>query len=61
VPDYPEKPIRPGEEGNIKVTFNSAGKHGFQNKNIVIVANTQPNATVLKIKAQVVMAGSKNN
>jgi hypothetical protein len=42
----------------IKVSFNSAGKRGFQSKNIVIVANTQPNSTTVKIKAQVVGPGS---
>ncbi len=59
VPEYPKTPIRPGGKGFIKVTFNSAGKHGYQTKNIVIVANTQPNVTQLKIKAQVVAAGKQ--
>jgi hypothetical protein len=59
VPSFPKTPIRPGEAGSIKVTFNSAGKRGFQNKNIVIVANTQPNTFVLRIKAEVTMAGSQ--
>lgn len=60
VPEWPRQAIKPGEGGIIKVTFNSAGKHGFQNKNVMIVANTQPNATPLKIKAQVITAGSQN-
>jgi hypothetical protein len=55
VPSYPKTPIHPGQEATIKVTFNSAGKHGFQNKNIVIVANTQPNTLILRIKAEVTM------
>jgi hypothetical protein len=60
VPSYPKTPIRPGDEGIIKVTFNSAGKRGFQTKNIVVVANTQPNTIPIKIKAQVVNpAGEK--
>jgi hypothetical protein len=54
VPSYPKTPIRPGEKGTIKVAFNSNGKRGFQNKNIVVVSNTQPNTTVIRIKAQVV-------
>jgi hypothetical protein len=56
VPSYPKTPIHPRQEGTIKVSFNSAGKHGFQNKNIVIIANTQPNTLILRIKAEVTMA-----
>jgi hypothetical protein len=59
VPSYPKVPIHPGQEGAIKVSFNSAGKRGFQNKNIVIVANTQPNTLILRIKAEVTMSGSQ--
>ncbi|MFZ4520390.1 MAG: DUF1573 domain-containing protein [Bacteroidales bacterium] len=54
VPSYPKTPIRPGEEGTVKVAFNSNGKRGYQSKNIIVAANTQPNTTVLRIKAQVV-------
>ena len=54
VPSFPRTPIRPGEKGAIKVSFNSAGKFGFQAKNILVVANTQPNTTLLRIKAQIV-------
>jgi len=60
VSDYPKPPIRPGQSNFIKVSFNSAGKRGFQTKNIIVVANTQPNSTTIRIKAQVVSpAGEK--
>jgi len=59
VPSFPKTPIQPGEEGAIKVAFNSSGKHGFQSKNILVVANTQPNTTMLRIKAQVVAPGAE--
>jgi hypothetical protein len=59
VVSYPKAPVRPGQGGVIKASFNSAGKHGFQDKAIVLVANTQPNTFVLKIKAEVTMAGSR--
>ncbi|MCX6248628.1 MAG: DUF1573 domain-containing protein [Bacteroidetes bacterium] len=59
VPSFPKAPVHPGQDGIIRVTFNSAGKRGFQNKNIVVVANTQPNTFVLRIKAEVSMAGSQ--
>ncbi len=59
VPSYPRTPIHAGDEGSIKVTFNSAGKRGYQTKNILVVANTQPNTIEIKIKAQVVSPGSE--
>ena len=59
VPSYPKTPIHPDQQASIKVSFNSAGKHGFQSKNIVIVANTQPNTVILRIKAEVTMASSQ--
>jgi hypothetical protein len=59
VPSFPKTPIRPGKQEVIKVAFNSAGKRGFQTKNIVVVANTQPNTTMIRIKAQVVSPGSE--
>ena len=59
VPSFPKKAIRPGQGGTVKVAFNSRGRRGVQTKNIVVVANTQPNATQLKIKAQVLTPGSE--
>ena len=59
VPSFPRTPIHPGEKDVIKISFNSAGKRGFQTKNIVVVANTQPNTTMVRIKAQVVSPGSE--
>lgn len=54
VPSYPKTPIRPGESGVVKVAFNSNGKRGYQSKNVLVVSNTQPNTTEIRIKAQVV-------
>ena len=51
--EYPRTPVRPGEEQSIVVTFNSAGKTGFQNKTLEVAANTQPSNTILTIKAMV--------
>jgi hypothetical protein len=53
VPSYPKTAIRPGQEGSVKVAFNSRGKKGYQTKSVVVLANTQPNATQLRIKAQI--------
>lgn len=54
VPQYTKEPVKPGETGNIKVTFDSSNRRGFQHKSVSVVTNTQPNTTVLHIKAQVV-------
>ena len=59
VPSYPKTPIRPGESGTVKVAFNSNGRRGYQSKSIVVASNTQPNTTVIRIKAQVVNPGSE--
>jgi LEA14-like dessication related protein len=34
--------LQPGEEGEIKVTFNSVAKMGLQDKQITVTANTVP-------------------
>lgn len=42
VPEYPKNPIKPGEEGVIKVVFDSAGKLGLQDKVVTITSNANP-------------------
>ena len=53
VPVWPKTPIAPGEQGEIKVQFNSRSKPGVQNKTVTVTANTYPKVTRLKIKANV--------
>jgi hypothetical protein len=53
VPEYPGMPIRPNEQGVVKVSFNTEGRSGMQNKTVTLMANTQPNTYVLTIKAEV--------
>src|SRR5690606_30571961 len=48
-PQWPKTPIAPGEESQIKVRFNSAGKMGRQNKVITVQSNAEGGATRLKI------------
>lgn len=55
VSKYPREPIKPGEKGAIEVTFNSRSKKGHQNKSITVMANTEPNKTVLRVKARVML------
>jgi len=54
VPDYPKnKPIAPGEGGEIVVTFNSAGKQGKQEKPITLSANVEGGKKVIRISGEV--------
>ncbi|MEO8150471.1 MAG: DUF1573 domain-containing protein [Bacteroidia bacterium] len=53
VPDWPKEPIKKGEKGVIKVTFNSAGKMGPQDKTVTINSNAKTNPAVLHIKGNV--------
>lgn len=50
IPNWPKEPIAPGEKGEIKVEFNSAGKRDMVSKDITILANTNPVKTILQIK-----------
>jgi len=54
---YPKEIVPPGGHDVIYVTFDSSGRKGFQSKTATVIANTQPNQTILKIKAQVVLPG----
>ena len=52
-PEYSKEPVKPGEEGKIVITYDSKGHKGFQNKRLVVKANTNPSESILRIKAQV--------
>lgn len=54
VPEWPKKPIKPGEKGEINVVFDSEGKKGRQHKKVTIVANTQPSTNVIALSGEVV-------
>jgi len=54
----PKAPIRPGELGEIKVTFDSKSQNGKVVKRILVGANTYPAETILTITANV--TSSKN-
>ncbi len=60
VPNYSKEPIKPGEEAELEVVFNSSGKQGMQHKTITILANTQPNRTYLEIMAEVITPDELN-
>ncbi len=52
-PEWPNTPIKPGESAAIKVTFNSLGKMGLQDKQITITANTNPAQNLVHLIGEV--------
>jgi hypothetical protein len=53
VADFPREPIKPGEGGNMKVVFSSAGKKGHVEKAVTVSSNAYPATQVLNITAEV--------
>ncbi|WP_026235990.1 DUF1573 domain-containing protein [Echinicola pacifica] len=52
-PAWSKTPVKPGEDGFIKVKFNSANKSGAQSPTVTITANTSPSITRVKLKGTV--------
>lgn len=53
VPSHPQHPIKPGEQEEIKVIFNSAGKGGVNKRNVTVHANVPGGSVELTFKANV--------
>ncbi|MCK5781239.1 MAG: DUF1573 domain-containing protein [Flavobacteriales bacterium] len=53
VPKYTDKPILPGEEGEISVKFNSNRKPGKQKKRVTLTTNTEEGRELVYISANV--------
>jgi len=60
VPEWPRKPIMPGEEGKIDVVFSSEGKQGMVEKTVTLITNGEPSTKVLTIKADIIVPTSAN-
>ncbi|MDB5129912.1 DUF1573 domain-containing protein [Mucilaginibacter sp.] len=58
-PEWPKSPIQPGADGAIKVTFNSAGKMGLQDKQITITGNTVPAQSMVHLIGEVTTSTTK--
>ncbi len=58
-PKFSKEPIKPGESSEIKVGFNSTGKSGSINKNVVVWANIKKQKIELHFKANVKVADTK--
>ncbi|HEY0176991.1 MAG TPA: DUF1573 domain-containing protein [Pedobacter sp.] len=59
VPEKPKGPVKPGEDGVIKVVFSSAGKMGMQDKIVTITSNANPATTEVHLIGEVTEATSK--
>ena len=53
VPEWPETPIAPGDEGVINVRFDTKNKEKVQRKYVTITANTYPSQTKVLVKGYV--------
>jgi len=53
-PDWERKPIAPGEEGYIKVSYNPKNRPGTFNKSIRVTSNAENSNVVLFIKGEVI-------
>ncbi len=56
VPQPPKDPIKPGDSAPIKVSFDSKGKPGAQEKTVTLKTNTANGHEMFKIKANVTPA-----
>lgn len=52
-PSYTVDPILPGKEGDIKVSFNSAGQPGVQQKIVTVSSNAENAVTTVQLKGTV--------
>lgn len=53
VPIWPKEPIMKGQTASVKVTFNSAGKLGVQDKTVTLTSNAATNPMIIHIKGSV--------
>lgn len=59
-PTWPKAPIKPGDSGEISVTFDSATKSpGLQDKLVTIEANTVPASSVVHLVGEVLDPNAK--
>ncbi len=54
VPEKPEAPIKPGETGFIKTTFNSERRPGETHKTIMVRSNASPEFPILTLQGTVI-------
>ncbi|MCL2073944.1 MAG: DUF1573 domain-containing protein [Marinilabiliaceae bacterium] len=50
---FPKKPLAPNQKGTIEVTFNSAGRQGYQHKSIKVISNGSEKPVILTFQVNV--------
>lgn len=53
VPEWTKTPIKNGESGEVKISFNSEGKMGVQQKTVTLRTNTELGSEIIKFKANI--------
>ncbi len=51
--EYSKEPIMPGAKSNIKISFDTTGKMGWQYRKIELNANTKKNPSIIEIRVKV--------
>lgn len=51
--EFPEKPTAPGARDSIRLTFDTTGKSYYQDREILIFANTKKKSDKIKVKVKV--------
>jgi Protein of unknown function (DUF1573) len=54
--DFPKEPIPPNQTGTIRLTFDTTGKYGLQNRKIQLFSNSIKNPFELSFKVYVIPA-----
>lgn len=49
----PQKPILPGESFDLKVTFDTNGKYGFQDRTVYLITNTKKGKHPVRFKVKI--------
>ncbi len=60
-PSWPKEPVEPGQQAEITVTYNPAGRPGGFTKTVFITANTEPDVTEIKITGEVLPKATEGN
>ena len=53
VPEWTKTPIKNGESGEVKISFNSDGKMGLQQKTVTLRTNTEAGNEIINFKANI--------
>ena len=54
IPEWPKKPVLPGETGEIKALYNSKNRLGSFVKSITVTSNASETTTIVRIRGEVI-------